>query len=534
MGRDATCSARRHASTPRLRALLQVPIRYTRRTGSALDKLTLVESGEHWDAGRRTMGQSTNREYKSALGQFLTPFTIAKFMASLFTKREFQSCRLVDPGAGLGALTGAFVDRWSAGQILSKTLAVTAFEIDDRLRDKLSETVAQRWRCDGLSFQVIGGDFVEEASLSLLGLRKPTFSFTHAILNPPYKKISAESKHRHYLRKVDIETVNLYSGFLGLVIRLMETSGEIVAIIPRSFCNGPYYKSFREILLAETAIHHIHLFKSRNSAFKEDAVLQENVILLLEKRGVQGDVTISTSTDGTFGDIDFYQAPFSAILQDRDTELFIHIPTSPGQSQIEMSSSIFHLLADLSIQVSTGPVVDFRVRQQLRAVPETGSVPLIYPSHFIDQRAVWPRTDHKKPNAMMVDRETQRSIYPSGFYTVVRRFSAKEEKRRIVAHTVTPEDFAFSDLGFENHLNVFHAGKRGLDEHLAWGLTAFLNSTAVDLHFRRFNGHTQVNAMDLRNMKYPSRERLGELGRWSRAHRTSTQEELDDEVRKIA
>jgi adenine-specific DNA-methyltransferase len=480
------------------------------------------------------VGRSTNREYKSALGQFLTPFPIAQFMASLFTKREFESCRLVDPGAGLGALTGAFIDRWKTGQILANTLSVTAFEIDDRLRDRLSETVIQRWQCSGLSFQLLGGDFVEEASLSLLGFGNYRRSFTHAILNPPYKKISTDSRHRQYLRKTGIETVNLYSGFLGLVIRLMEAGGEIVAIIPRSFCNGPYYKPFRELLLAETAIRHIHLFDSRKSAFKEDAVLQENVILMLEKQGVQGNVTISTSTDGTFANIGFYQAPFNAIVQDGDGERFIHIPTSPGQSEIELSSLITHSLVDLGIQVSTGPVVDFRVRRQLRAAPETGSVPLIYPGHFVDRQAVWPRMDHKKPNALMIDSETERSIYPSGFYTVVRRFSAKEEKRRVVAHTVLPEDFAFSALGFENHLNVFHAGKRGLDEHLAWGLTAFLNSTAVDTHFRRFNGHTQVNAMDLRSMKYPSREWLNKLGRWSQTHRTPTQEELDDEVRKIA
>lgn len=455
-------------------------------------------------------------------------------MASLFTKRKCNACRLVDPGAGLGALTGAFLDRWEARQIAAKTVAVTAFEIDDRLRNRLAETISEHWQRDGLTFQLLGGDFIEEATLSLLGFRKERFSFTHAILNPPYKKISTDSQHRQYLRKAGIETVNLYSGFLGLVVRLMEAGGEIVAIVPRSFCNGPYYKPFREMLLAETAVRHIHLFTSRSSAFKDDAVLQENVILLLEKHGNQGDVTISTSEGDTFEDIAFHQAPFRTIVQKGDEEMFIHIPISPGQSEIESSFSISHSLCDLGIQVSTGPVVDFRVRQQLRAIPEAGSVPLIYPAHFIDQRAVWPRMDHKKPNALMVDGETRRSIYPSGFYTVVRRFSSKEEKRRIVAFTVQPEDFAFSELAFENHLNVFHSGKQGLNDDFARGLTAFLNSTAVDAHFRRFNGHTQVNATDLRNMKYPSKEELIRLGRWSLTHRDSNQVELDEEVRKIA
>jgi adenine-specific DNA-methyltransferase len=34
----------------------------------------------------------------------------------------------------------------------------------------------------------------------------------------------------------------------------------------------------------------------------------------------------------------------------------------------------------------------------------------------------------------------------------------------------------------------------------------------VDAYFRQFNGHTQVNAADLRNLKYPTRRDLEELG----------------------
>ncbi len=84
-----------------------------------LDNSTSMQNTEHFDVGRLTMGLSTNREQKSALGQFLTPYSIAQFMASLFTKKTFESCRLLDPGAGLGALTGAFIERWRARQILS-------------------------------------------------------------------------------------------------------------------------------------------------------------------------------------------------------------------------------------------------------------------------------------------------------------------------------------------------------------------------------------------------------------------------------
>jgi len=54
----------------------------------------------------------------------------------------------------------------------------------------------------------------------------------------------------------------------------------------------------------------------------------------------------------------------------------------------------------------------------------------------------------------------------------------------------------------------------------------YLNSTLVDQYFRTFNGHTQVNATDLRNLKYPSKDKLENLG--LKYKKTEyTQEEID-------
>ena len=52
-----------------------------------------------------------------------------------------------------------------------------------------------------------------------------------------------------------------------------------------------------------------------------------------------------------------------------------------------------------------------------------------------------------------------------------------------------------------------------MPEDLARGLVAFLNTQAVDDWFREFNGHTQVNATDLRSLSYPSRDALIDIGR---------------------
>jgi len=164
------------------------------------------------------------------------------------------------------------------------------------------------------------------------------------------------------LRSVGIETVNLYSAFLALTVALTLPGGQIVAIIPRSFCNGPYYRPFRDFMLERAAIQHMHLFESRSKAFKDDAVLQENIIIHLERGGKQGLVTVSTSTDDTFSDLASHEYPFERIVFPDDPEQFIHVPTSPDRNILELSPVIRFTLAELGIKVSTGPVVDFRFR----------------------------------------------------------------------------------------------------------------------------------------------------------------------------
>ncbi len=95
---------------------------------------------------------------------------------------------------------------------------------------------------------------------------------------------------------------------------------------------------------------------------------------------------------------------------------------------------------------------------------------------------------------------------------MVRRFSAKEEPRRIVAAVLSPESLPATAIGFENHLNVFHARRQGLPADLARDLAAYLNSSLVESWFRQFSGHTQVNATDLRALRYPALRDLVALG----------------------
>lgn len=472
---------------------------------------------------------------RSELGQFMTPSPIANFMASLFDYSKFEDIRLLDPGAGLGALSTAFLDTCFLNDKMHR-IEVVGYEIDPFFKDRLEKHLEKY--CDvavisnsSFLFNILEKDFIEEA-VDLI-LSKNFKKFTHAILNPPYKKINSQSRHRHLLHSIGIETVNLYTAFLALTVQLVEDGGEIVAIIPRSFCSGSYYRSFREWILKNTSIKQIHLFNARDKAFKEDGVLQENVIVHLIKGGVQEEVLLSFSNDDSFSDSYSYKCPFEYILKNNDEESFIRIPSELDLSSLMESTSIKHSLTEIGVEVSTGPVVDFRLKEFLRAQPESDSAPLLYPCHFENNKTCWPINNMKKPNAIKITAETEKWLWPNGFYVVVRRVSSKEEKRRIVASVVNPIFFNSLKIGFENHLNVFHFGKNQLDKDLAYGLAAFLNSLQVDRAFRSFNGHTQVNATDLRSLKYPDREMLVEIGKWVQNYPDLTQESIDMRIESL-
>jgi adenine-specific DNA-methyltransferase len=120
-------------------------------------------------------------------------------------------------------------------------------------------------------------------------------------------------------------------------------------------------------------------------------------------------------------------------------------------------------------------------------------------------------------------------MVPSETYVLTKRFTSKEERRRVVAAVYDPARLRLAErVGFENHLNYFHARGRGMPKVVAWGLATYLNSTLVDAYFRQFNGHTQVNAADLRSLRYPSLTQLKTMGR--RAPRSSSEQARVDVV----
>ncbi len=523
------------AHTKRESALSTKPIMKLVNPMQGFEAATLVEQA---DLRRTLANEELDPKHRSALGQFMTPAPVARRMASLFGPAHRPTVRLLDAGAGVGSLTAAWVGEFLSRRQRPEAISVTAYELDATMVKHLQRTLEFcKAVCaeHGVHFEahIRQQDFIEAGVTMVRGGLFPAAraEFDCAILNPPYRKINTDSQERLLLNSIGAGTTNLYTGFLSLAVRLLAPGGELVAITPRSFCNGRYFRPFRTELLSTMSLKELHVFESRKVAFAGDDVLQENVILHATK-GPQGTcVTVSSSSGADEGNATSREVPFTQVVRPGDAEKFIRLATDEADDHIaERLGALTHSLASLGLTVSTGRVVDFRARAHLRPSPGTDTVPLIYPGHLSDGFVVWPK-ESKKPNALVACRETESLLVPAGTYVLVKRISAKEEKRRVVATLFDTSHVPCEQVGFENHLNYFHQNGQSLPDSLARGLALFLNSTLVDAFFRQLSGHTQVNAGDLRNLRYPSRQQLETLGR----HFTVAlppQEQLDALVEK--
>ena len=175
------------------------------------------------DHVRRVHNGRTQRSERSDIGQFLTPTAIARFMASLFEANRCDQVRILDAGAGAGVLFLAYVEALVGEVKRPLSIEVVAYENDRSILPELQNTMTRcAAACEdaGIVFngEIRSEDFIAAAIAgSEEGLfARPGKTFTHAILNPPYKKINSQSVARKRLAAAGMEVSNLYAAFVWL------------------------------------------------------------------------------------------------------------------------------------------------------------------------------------------------------------------------------------------------------------------------------------------------------------------------------
>lgn len=440
-----------------------------------------------------------------------------------------EDARVLDPSIGSAVLPCAVIEH-AAAIGFPKRLQVVGYDIDGELcetaRAMLANAAAAALQHGVIvSFEVRHHDFLSAhfplATSPLFGGPEEPWASFHAIIaNPPYFKLRADDPRVQAITGRVRGHTNIYTLFMALSAKLLDKQGRSVFIVPRSFCSGAYFAGFRADFIDMVTPTSVHVFESRQDAFKSDAVLQENVIITFEKPAAgeaRRDVQITSSSGATTMQAAITRKiGINHFLGKRNSALFFRVPTSELDEHIlDVVDGWPDSLQGHGFEVSTGPVVPFRARSLLtdaRAVENGSALPLYWMQNVEADRTNWPTDRRGKSQGISKEASGKRLLVPAANYVLIHRFSAKEERRRLTAAPFLKAEYGYELVGLENHVNYLYRKDGELTEDEACGLSALLNSALIDRYFRILNGHTQVNATDLRTLPLPSLKIIAEIG----------------------
>ncbi|MBR3315382.1 MAG: Eco57I restriction-modification methylase domain-containing protein [Atopobiaceae bacterium] len=425
---------------------------------------------------------------RQALAQHLTPPEVATLAVSLFDDSQ-HDLNCLDLGGGTGILSVVLLERYGR-----QVKRLDTIELDPTLAQVYDEEVRE---------QVGGKTILGDALLTDAG---DGTRYDRVILNPPYKKMASDDPRQSHL---PAHSANLYSAFIMRGIEYLKDSGELVAIVPRSWTNGDYFAPFRRYALSCCSLDILHIYGSRDEVFSDTNVLQETMIMRLSKRKQVDKIRVSESV---------VKGVEPVIREYRTGDLIVGnnlvVRISP-----EESTNLVETVESVGLCPSTGKVVDFRSRDYITQEKPVGrpSVPLIYVGNFPDGQLRHPLSFGKGQWFCLDDSWAAKQVCGPGAYVLVKRFSAKEERRRVVAYPLVVD----APIALENHSSFLHQGRPRKvvplrSANLAYGLSLWLNSTFIDKWFRGVSGSTQVNAGDIKKMPCPTLDDLETLGqKWS-------------------
>lgn len=449
-------------------------------------------------------------------GQFFTSKETACFMAGLYIIPEnLFRVRILDAGAGSGILSCALLERLEKVYSI-QTIELTCYENDDKILGLLKENLqtCQVKSKKDIRIEIITDNYITSQYLEfnhMLGGNPNPPKYDFVIGNPPYMKIPKDAPEATVMPKVCYGVPNLYFIFAVMGLFNLDTDGEMVYIIPRSWTSGAYFKRFREYFLTEGKLKHIHLFVSRNKVFDKEDVLQETIIIKVKKTNkTPKEVTITSSqSNNDFDNLTSLTVPYSLVVS--GNHYYVYLVTDEKEvSVLERLNRFDKTLPEIGLKMKTGLTVDFRNREILRDNAEEGAIPLFYSQHIKQGEVQFPI--QKEHEYVVTDQKGL--MQDNRNYLFVKRFTAKEEHRRLQCGVYLSKKYPqYKKISTQNKINFVDGLITEMSECLVYGLYVIFNSTLYDKYYRILNGSTQVNSTEINAMPVPELEIIQEMGR---------------------
>ena len=458
------------------------------------------------------MSKNERKKY----GQFFTSKETARFMAELFViPDDMAKVRILDAGAGSGILSCAFLERLEQFDSV-QTIELTCYENDDNILGLLKENLRafQANSKKDIRIEIVTENYITSQYLDfnhMIGADPNPQKYDFVIGNPPYMKISKDAPEATAMPEVCYGAPNLYFIFAAMGLFNLDSNGEMVYIIPRSWTSGAYFRRFRQFFLTEGKLEHIHLFVSRNKVFDKEDVLQETIIIKVKRTGQTPDeITITSSqSNSDFDNLTSLTVPYDLVVSGND--YYVYLVTDEKEvSVLERLHRFDKTLPDIGLKMKTGLTVDFRNREILRDDVEEGAIPLFYSQHIKQGEVQFPI--QKEHEYVVTD---QRGLMQDNRnYLFVKRFTAKEERRRLQCGVYLSKKYPqYKKISTQNKINFIDGLITEMSECLVYGLYVIFNSTLYDEYYRILNGSTQVNSTEINAMPVPDLDSIQEMGR---------------------
>jgi adenine-specific DNA-methyltransferase len=464
---------------------------------------------------------------KKAYGQFLTPADVARYMAAQSSVPNQPRVSILDPGAGVGILACALCESIALNATNTQEIELTVYELDDCLIEPLRIVLENmsHWLTERnikLIFFVVHEDFVKINQTLFTDIHEVGY-FDFIICNPPYFKLNQKDPRTQAAERIVSGQSNIYALFLFLCAKLLAVQGEVISITPRSFANGHNFRLFRNEFFSMIEITRLHLFHSRSKAFERDDVLQETVIMSGRRHEQQniprGGHLVRVSSSVGVSDLDqaILRTVQESIVIDMESQTKImRIPFSEAADEVaEIIDAWTSNLTTYNLTVTTGKVVPYEVPSYMSMTGDltTTHAPLLWMQHVTTMNVTFPIAGLKKSQYLRLDVPLKSFIAADRVYILIRRCSFKERDRKVIASPLDARNLQSDQIALENHLNCIYSENNSLDLVLAYGLSALLNSTLLDVYLKAASGTTQINANELRQLPLPARERIEALGR---------------------
>ena len=455
-------------------------------------------------------------------GQFFTPLAISQFMGSLARTTDSESIRILDPGCGSAILSCSLIEHLVQNNTTLKKINLDLYDTDtvlipyteivlgylsDWLRSKgvqIDLTIHQE------DFILVNHTYISGTNL----FNDNIVLYDYIISNPPYFKLAKDDTRTQCCASIVDGQTNIYALFMAICSKMLNESGEMIFITPRSFASGRYFQSFRDYLFENTRLCFVHLFNTRKDTFAKDDVLQELVITRFANSN-NGRITISHSEGSRdLNDPVIKDYPETDILDPSTADKVVFLPTDDRDDAIlNLFRSWDGNMEKYDIKISTGPVVAFRIYDYITSDEDPDTVPLYWMHNVVKMLADHPVNKKDKGQYIKVAPESMHTLLPNKNYILLRRMSSKDDSSRLVAAPYFGNMAKYKYVGIENKLNYIYRPKGHLRRDETIGLTALLDSDLFDGYFRTFNGNINVSATELRAMPLPPIETIREIGK---------------------